>query len=282
MRWLEFVITVPAESHEAVAEICRQAGSQGVRLEADGVVAYLPITGETEERKRFLRERLSHLPEWGLPPVQAVDEREVDDTEWAESWKRFFHVQRVGTRVVIKPSWQEYEPQEGEVVVELDPGMAFGTGQHASTQLCIEFLEELVQEGATVVDVGTGSGILAIVAAKLGAGQVWAGDNDPVAVLTAQRNVARNGVEGVVSVHLAEGCEGTPECDLLVANITAEVIEGLLPDFARCVRRGGFLVVSGIVKERSERIRVLLSRAPWGEVTMREQGEWCAFCARRG
>ncbi len=282
MRWLEIVITVPAESHEAVAEICRQAGSQGVRLEAEGVVAYLPITGETEERTRFLRERLSHLPEWGLPAVQKVEEREVDEAEWAESWKRFFHVQHVGRRVVIKPSWQEYEPQEGEVVVELDPGMAFGTGQHASTQLCIEFLEELVQEGATVVDVGTGSGILAIVAAKLGAGQVWAGDNDPVAVLTAQRNVARNGVDGVVSVHLAEGCEGAPECDLLVANITAEVIEGLLPDFARCVRRGGFLVVSGIVKERSERIRMLLSRAPWCEVTMREQGEWCAFCVRRG
>ncbi len=282
MRWLEIVITVPAESHEAVAEICRQAGSQGVRLEAEGVVAYLPITGETEERRRFLQERLTHLPEWGLPPVQKVEEQEVDEAEWAESWKRFFRVQHVGRRMVIKPSWQEYDPQEGELVVELDPGMAFGTGQHASTQLCIEFLEELVQKGATVVDVGTGSGILAIVSAKLGAAQVWAGDNDPVAVLTAQRNVTRNGVERVVSVHLAEGCEGAPECDLLVANITAEVIEGLLPDFARCVRRGGFLVVSGIVKERSERIRALLSRVPWREVIMREQGEWCAFSARRG
>jgi len=132
-----------------------------------------------------------------------------------------------------------------------------------------------------VVDVGTGSGILAIVAAKLGAGRVWAGDNDPVAVLTAQRNVAQNGVEEVVSVHLANGCEGAPECDLLVANLTAEAIEPLLPDFARCVRRGGWLVVSGIVRERSHRVRTLLSEMPWGEVTAREQGEWYAFSARR-
>lgn len=282
MRWLELVIRAPADSHEAVAEVCRQAGSQGVRLEADGVVAYLPVTGELDARVRLLRERLSHLPEWGLPAVREVKQREVDEAEWADSWKQFFHVQHVGRRVVIKPSWREYAPQGDEVVVQLDPGMAFGTGQHASTQLCIEFLEKLIQKGWVVVDVGTGSGILAIVAAKLGAGRVWAGDNDPVAVLTAQRNVAQNGVEEVVSVHLTNGCEGAPECDLLVANLTAEAIEPLLPDFARCVRRGGWLVVSGIVRERSHRVRTLLSEMPWGEVTAREQGEWCAFSARRG
>ncbi|MER3473022.1 MAG: 50S ribosomal protein L11 methyltransferase [Armatimonadota bacterium] len=281
MRWLEIVIHAPADSHEAVAEVCRQAGSQGVRLEADGVVAYLPVTGELDARVRLLRERLSRLPEWGLPAVREVKQLEVDEAEWADSWKQFFQVQYVGRRVVIKPSWREYALQGDEVVVQLDPGMAFGTGQHASTQLCIKFLEELIQKGWVVVDVGTGSGILAIVAAKLGAGRVWAGDNDPVAVLTAQRNVAQNGVEEVVSVHLANGCEGAPECDLLVGNLTAEAIEPLLPDFARCVRRGGWLVVSGIVRERSHRVRTLLSEMPWGEVTAREQGEWYAFSARR-
>ncbi|MGQ9488709.1 MAG: 50S ribosomal protein L11 methyltransferase [Armatimonadota bacterium] len=281
MHWMELVIRVPAESHEAVAEICRQAGSQGVRLEAEGVVAYLPATDDLDARMRFLHERLSHLPEWGLPGVQGVEQREVDDAEWGDSWKGFFHVQHVGRRVVIKPSWRDYAPREDEVVVQLDPGMAFGTGQHASTQLCIEFLEELIHKGCTVVDVGTGSGILAIVAAKQGADRVWAGDNDPVAVLTAQKNVARNGVEGTVSVHLAEGCEGAPECDLLVANITAEVIEHLLPDFSRCIRCGGWLVVSGIVRERNRRVRELLSRAPWSDVAERERDEWCAFAARR-
>lgn len=281
MRCVELVIHVPTESHEAVAEICRQAGMQGVQIESDGVVAYLPATNDLDARMRFLHERFSQLPEWGLPGVQGIEQREVDDTEWEDSWRQFFRVQHVGRRVVIKPSWRDYAPQEGEVVVQLDPGMAFGTGQHASTHLCIEFLEELIYKGCTVVDVGTGSGILAIVSAKLGAGRVWAGDNDPVAVLTAQRNVAQNAVEGAVSVHLAEGCEGAPECDLLVANITAEVIEQLLPDFARCIRRGGWLVVSGVVKERSQRIRNLLSRAPWGNVLERERGEWCAFASRR-
>lgn len=282
MQWLELQIVVPSDSHEAVAEICRQAGAQGVRLEEDRVITDLPVTEQLEERRQFLKAQLSRLSEWGLPSVQRIEEVIRDEGEWAEAWKQFFHVLRVGERVVIKPSWEDYTPQEGDVVVELDPGMAFGTGQHHSTQLCLEFLENLVQPGMTVADVGTGSGILAIAAAKLGAGAVWAGDSDPVAVLTAQRNVARNGVEQVVSVHLAEGCEGAPECDLLVSNITAEVIKSLLPDFIRCVRRGGWLIVGGIVQERCEHIRAILSQPPWQNMQHRHRGEWCAFAVRRG
>jgi len=281
MRWLELHVVAPESAHEAIAQLCSEAGSPGVRFEPQRVIAYLPLTSEVHERKRWLFERLSHLPEWELPAVQAVETYEVDDSEWAEAWKSYFHAQRVSRRVVVKPTWEPYVAGLNEVVVELDPSMAFGTGQHASTQLCLEFLEELVQGGMTVVDVGTGSGILAIAAAKLGASFVWAGDNDPVAVLTAQRNVARNGVENGVRVHLAEGCEGAPACDLLVANLTAEVIEGLLADFTRCVKQGGWLVVSGIVTERSRRVREALCRWLWRQVQSRERGEWCAFAARR-
>lgn len=282
VQWLELQIVVPPDSHDAVAEICRQAGAQGVRLEADRVITGLPVTEQLEERRQFLKKQLLRLSEWGLSPVQRIEEVIRDESEWAEAWKQFFHVLRVGERVVIKPSWEEYTPQEGEVVVELDPGMAFGTGQHHSTQLCLELLENLVQPGVTVVDVGTGSGILAIAAAKLGAGAVWAGDNDPVAVLTAQRNVARNGVEQVVSVHLAEGCEGAPECDLLVSNITAEAIEALLPDFAERVRRGGWLILGGIVQERCQRIRAILLQPLWQNMQHRQRGGWCAFAVQRG
>lgn len=282
MKWLELQIVVSPESHEAVAEICRQAGAQGVSLEADRVITALPMTDRLEENVQLIKTQLSRLSEWGLPAVQHIEEQVRDESEWAEAWKQFFHVLRVGKRVVIKPSWEEYTPQEGDAVINLDPGMAFGTGQHETTQLCLEFLEELVQPGMVVADVGTGSGVLAIAAAKLGAAPVWAGDNDPVAVLTAQRNVAQNEVGKVVSVHLADGCEGVPECDLLVANITAEVVESLLPDFARCIRRGGWLVVSGIIVERSERIRTALSRTPWKDMQYRERGGWCAFAAKRG
>jgi ribosomal protein L11 methyltransferase len=282
MKWLELHILVPSDSHDAVAEICRQAGAQGVSLYADRVITALPITEGLDERVRFLKAQLLHLPEWGLPPVQHLTEQVRDEKEWAEAWKEFFHVLRVGERVVIKPSWEDYTPREADVVIELDPGMAFGTGQHETTQLCLEFLEKLVQPGMVVADIGTGSGILAITAAKLGAISVWAVDNDPVAVLTAKGNVARNGVERLVSVHLADGCEDAPECDLLVANITAEVIENLLPDFARCIRRGGWLVVSGIVQERSGRIRSALQQTPWNHLQHRERGGWCAFAARRG
>lgn len=282
MKWLELQIVVHPDSHEAVAELCRQTGAQGVRLEADRVITSLPIADDLEERRQLLNAQLLRLSEWGLPPVQCIEEKVRDDSEWADSWKRFFHVLRVGEHVVVKPSWEDYTPQRGDVVIELDPGMAFGTGQHSSTQLCLEFIEKLIQPGMEIVDVGTGSGILAIAAAKLGAASVWAGDNDPVAVLTAQRNVAQNGVERVVSVHLTEGCAEAPECDLLVSNITAEVIEMLLPDFARCVRRGGWLVVGGIVWERSGRIRTALLRPPWRNLQYRRRNEWCAFAALRG
>ena len=281
MKWLELQIVVSRDSHEAVAEICRQAGAQGVTLETDRVITALPVTEGLEDKLRVIKTDLSRLPEWGLTPVCRIDEQVRDETEWVEAWKRFFHVLRVGKRVVIQPSWERYTPREGDVVVLLDPGMAFGTGQHETTQLCIEFLEELIQPGMIVADVGTGSGILAIAAAKLGATSVWAGDNDPVAVLTAQRNVSQNEVGKVVSVLLAEGCENVPECDLLVANITAEVIETLLPDFTRCIRRDGWLVVSGIIIERSERIRSALSRTGWKNMQYRERVEWCAFAAKR-
>jgi ribosomal protein L11 methyltransferase len=282
MKWLELHIVTPPESHEAVAEICRQAGAQGVSLNTDGVITALPVTEGLDERVQFLKAQLSHLPEWDLPSVQHLTERLRDEKEWSEAWKQFFHPLRVVERVVIKPSWEDYTPQEGDVVIELDPGMAFGTGQHETTQLCIEFLEKLVRPGMVVADIGTGSGILAITAAKLGAVSVWAVDNDPVAVLAATGNVARNGVERVVSVQLADGCEDAPPCDLLVANITAEVIENLLPDFGRCLRRGGWLVVSGIVQERSQRIRMALQRMPCQDFQHRERGGWCALAARRG
>ncbi|GIV19313.1 MAG: ribosomal protein L11 methyltransferase [Armatimonadota bacterium] len=282
MKWLEMGILVHPISHEAVAEVCRQAGVQGVRLESDKVVVALPVDGRLDERKRWLLTQLSLLPEWGLPPMQRVEERVRDESEWADAWKQFFHTFRVGSRIVIQPSWEPYTPRQEDVVIELDPGMAFGTGLHETTQLCLDFLEEMIQTGVAVVDVGTGSGILAIAAAKLGASSVWAGDNDPVAVLVAQRNVARNRVEKVVSVHLAEGCEGAPECDLLVANITAEVILQLLPDFARCSRRGGSLIVSGIVEGRQQSVRRALSQPPWHEMIVRKRGDWWAFAARRG
>ncbi|MDW8104246.1 MAG: 50S ribosomal protein L11 methyltransferase [Armatimonadota bacterium] len=282
MKWCEVHIIVAAEAHEAVAELCRQVGAQGVQLEADRVITAFPVTEWLQKHLQRLRGELSRLPEWGLPPVQRIEQRERDESEWAESWKRFFHVLHLGKRIVVQPSWEEYEAQEGEVVIALDPGMAFGTGQHATTQLCLEFLEELILPGMQVVDVGTGSGILAIAAAKLGASSVWAADSDPVAVLTAERNVIRNGVQRVVSVQRAEGCEGAPPCDLLVANISTEVILQLLPDFSRCLRRGGWLVVSGILTERREGVRVALSRTPWYQAQVRERGEWCAFAARRG
>lgn len=239
MKWLEIHIVAPVGAQEAIAELCRQVGIEGARLDPDGVTVWIACTPELEAQRHALLSRVRRLPEWDLPPAIEVREHWRDDAEWAETWKQFFGVMHVGERIVVKPTWREYSARQGEVVLELDPGMAFGTGQHETTQMCLEYLEKLVQTGMTVVDVGTGSGILAIAAAKLGASRVWAGDNDPIAVLAAQRNVVRNGVEHIVSVQRAEGCDGAPPCDLLVANLTAGMVLELLADFARCLRAGG-------------------------------------------
>jgi ribosomal protein L11 methyltransferase len=213
LDWLEFTLLVPAADAEAVAEVLRRHCPGGVSIEepilpASGdegyaldpgrpaaVHAYLPRDGDLVRRRRALRRELTAL---GLAP--ALHTRWRREEEWAEAWKRFFDVERVGQRLVVCPTWIEYSPREGEVLLRLDPGMAFGTGQHPTTRLCLEALESQLRPGHQVLDLGTGSGILAIAAALLGAARAVALDVDPVAVGVARQNVAANGLEGRVQV----------------------------------------------------------------------------------
>ncbi len=208
-----------------------------------------------------------------------LEVRVVAAEDWAEAWKEHFHVERYGERVVVVPSWRTYDRQPDEVVLTLDPGMAFGTGQHGTTRMCLEALERAVSPGARVLDVGCGSGILAIAAAKLGAGSVRAVDLDPICVKVTGENAALNDVE----VRVAEGSMGAAwpfdapsggSCEVVVANIIARAIVDMARDLAAALLPGGRLIASGIIAEREGEVRLALVAAGLRVESARTMGEW--------
>ncbi len=271
-EWLE--ISVPVRPHEVepAADVLRRYAPAGVAIEEkilpldyEGshevdrswpvvLRVYLPRDGSLPSLRRRLRADLLALGlQDGLPRLRG---RVVREEDWAEAWKRHFDVTHVGRRLVICPTWREYVPAADEVVIRLDPGMAFGTGHHPSTRMCLEALEGLVRPGQLVLDMGTGSGILAVAAALLGAGHVDAVDIDPRAAAVAQDNARLNGVDDRVLA--ASGSLGAPwplsqqsagRYDVVVANISAAVIVELAAALAGALRPGGIGVAGGIVGE---------------------------------
>ena len=221
----------------------------------------------------------------GQDALPRMERRRLTDADWAETWKAGYFVLHLGRRLVVKPSWREYEAKPDEVVIELDPGMAFGSGLHATTQLCLLALEEVVQPGQRVLDVGTGSGILAIAAAKLGAQAVLAIDNDPMAVRVSQQNIEDNGVQ-----HIASAAEGTldprpvdgpdgvaGQWDVIVANILAQPLIEMAPGFYANLASGGTLVVSGINRVQMEEVGAAVERTGLTAAGSSLQGDWAAL-----
>src|SRR5512136_182925 len=215
MEWLEIAVDCSPEHAEAVADVLARYAPGGVAIQQnaldlngaewrpDGplepvasVRAYLTVEPGLEEKRRQVEEALWHLRQ--IAPIPEPQFRIIAEEQWANAWKEHFHVTRIGRRFVIKPSWREYVAQAGDIVLELDPGMAFGTGLHPTTQMCLLALESHLRPGDQVLDLGTGSGILAIAAAKLGAAVCLAMDIDPVAVEVARANVAMNGARELV------------------------------------------------------------------------------------
>ncbi len=273
MRWLELTVQVHPEAVESVSELLRRYSSDGVVIEEpfeltdDGqdyrvlygqpvkIHAYIPIDGKEEAARRQIEQGLWHLSSLGEHFVGEMQTRVVDEEDWANAWKDYYHVTHIGRRLVIRPSWREYNPKEYEVVVTLDPGMAFGTGVHPTTRMCLEQVEQRVQAGMRVLDVGTGSGILALAAAKLGAQYVDAIDNSSVATESAIANIAMNDlgdhikvVLGVLDEMEAERMAG--RYDLVLANILAHIIGAIAPLLARVLAPQGLVVVSGIIEAR--------------------------------
>ena len=256
------------------------------RMPEDVVVhAWFEPDQRYADRMRALRDRLAQWREMELGIALGsldVETQDVKEEDWAEVWKRFYKPFRAGKTLVVKPTWEQYEAQEGDRIIEIDPGMAFGSGTHETTSMCLEFLEDYLTPGARVIDVGTGSGILAIGAALLGAREVLAIDIDPVAVRVAKENVAHNNLEKVVSCVQGNLLEQRSErCDLCVANIIADVICGFAAPLKEHIAPGGLFVCSGIIREREQDVLEALRQAGYALVEERGKGEWVAMIARR-
>ncbi len=210
-----------------------------------------------------------------------LSNRMVDDQDWAESWKEFFFVTRVTDTLVIRPSWRAFEPEPGDVVIDLDPGMAFGTGTHETTAMCLALVQEQITPGASFLDVGTGSGILMIAAAKLGAGILRGLDNDAVAVQIAEKNLEHNRIPPESFEIRCTTLDRYPheKFDLVVANILAEVIITILPDIRSRLAPGGRTILSGIINAWEGQVRTALADNGFTVVKTTTQGEWVAMVA---
>ncbi len=300
MQWMEVSILTSQEATEAVANIFHELKVGGVVIddpvlinrlrkseweitdipeqkdvETVTVSAYFPKNEYFFERMKELEGALKGLEEI-FPHCQKAPAkfREVCEEDWANAWKQYFHPIKVGRKIVIKPTWEDYLPTPAELVVELDPGMAFGTGTHHTTTLCIQAMEDLVQPQSVVYDVGTGSGILAVIAAKLGAAQVCAVDIDPVAVRVAKENVELNATPqvSVAEGDLLTGVDG--KADLIVANIIADIIIRVLPDVPVRLKSRGIFLASGIIVERLEDVCRAAEQVGLQVVKVVEQAGW--------
>lgn len=302
MQWIEVNVQVTHEAVEVVADILTAAGTGGVAIEDPQLINNLRNSGTWElcdipEQENTeivtvsayyaddekLQDRLKQIES----ELAAVEERigsfrfgnirfrSLSEKDWANEWKQYFHVTHVGESLVIKPSWEEYTPKEGEHVIKIDPGMAFGTGTHHTTNMCMARLEKVLPANAEVFDVGTGSGILAIAAALLGAKSVKAVDIDAVAVRVARENIADNGLEDKIEVKegdLLRGTEG--QADVIIANIIADIIIMLLKDIPGKLKDDGIFLASGIISDRRADVEAAAAEVGMKVDHVDEKGGW--------
>jgi len=296
MRWLELSVEADVEAVEAISEILgRVAAGSAVHptrlvhdpddeLAARGdssapyvITAHLPEEPGAADAIDATERALWHLQAFGLRPVGPLHVRAVDDAGWADAWKEHYVAQRIG-RVVIVPSWMEEPLADGEVPITLDPGRAFGTGLHPTTRGCLELLQEQEPMPATVLDVGCGSGILALAALRLGAQRAIALDTDPVAVEATRANAARNGLGGrVEAVEGSLPAAATERHPLVLANLVAAVLIDLAPRLAAHLADGGTLLASGIIEPRAAEVIDAMAGACLAVARRRDDGEWVSL-----
>ncbi|RXT15499.1 50S ribosomal protein L11 methyltransferase [Ammoniphilus sp. CFH 90114] len=311
MKWSEISIHTTQEAVEAVSNILHEAGASGVVIEdpemlhrewdvsygeiyqlspndypEEGVIvkAYLPINGHIAETVEEIKQRVQSLEAYDIPIGRAeITLAEVHEEEWAIAWKKYYKPVRISERITITPTWEDYTPaSEEELIIELDPGMAFGTGTHPTTVLCIRALEKYLQSGDEVIDVGCGSGILSIAAAKLGAKSVLAMDLDEVAVKSTFLNSELNQVEGKINIkqnNLLEGIS-TP-VDLIVSNILAEIIVRFVDDAYSLLPLEGMFITSGIIGQKEQEVREALIQAGFDVIEVQELEDWVSIVAKK-
>ncbi len=296
--WLELSVEVDPEAVEAVCEVLSRYGYQGgvvieeARRPADDGLSlapdpdrpatlhtYIPHDTHAAQTVRRIEMALNLLGH--LRPIGPLRVRALTEEDWGQAWKAYYPILHVGRRLVVVPAWKRFRPSREQIALRLDPGSAFGTGLHPTTQLCLRALERFLQPGMRVLDLGTGSGILAIAAARLGSGPVLALDSDPVATQAARKNVHRNRLNGRVQVQ-----EGTLEGDLgpfglILANLLARTIRELAGRLAAALVAGGLLISSGILVEQADEVEAALREASLTTLEQLQEGDWVALVSLR-
>ncbi len=285
MRWAQISVKTPADSAEAVSAMLFESGSPGVSESGDStrtIIGFLPVSDQLMITYERLEDRMAARPEFGLPTPIDCTLTYRGDEEWADAWKKHWKPVEFGKRLVIKPSWETYDGDPDRLIVELDPGMAFGTGGHPTPSLCLVALEDYLKPGDVVADIGTGSGILALAAAKLGAARVHATDIDKLPRDISRENVAINRVEDVVVVHEMDAFDlAAQDCDVIVANILASTVVELLPSIATRINPGGVFIGSGIVEEKLQDVLDALPANGFDLLEVRSDEIWRAVIAQR-
>ena len=313
MDWMEYTILTTTEGSELVSQVLLDAGSTGTMIEDKNdvranqrpegrwdildesiarrmsddvkVTGYFEVDGGLGDRIAFIEGELRRIRslDLGMDLGKLTTLRhDVAEQDWTESWKAAFKPFRLGEHMLMKPSWEDVETQPGDHVIEIDPGMAFGTGTHETTGMCVKLVEKYVKPGQRVIDIGTGTGILAIAAAHMGANPVLATDLDAVAVRVAAENVKINGFEGVIDVRCGDLLDVVEESgDVVIANIIADVIVNLAKPVRERIVDGGLFICSGISVERRADVLKALKDADFEVLDDLNEGEWCAMAARK-
>ena len=311
MEWIEIIVHTTTDGTESVSSLLLEFGASGTMIEDR---ADIPDPTKPHGIWEIIDpEMIDRMPEdvlvhaWfqadeGFPALWAdlscrleemrsanpafgsllPDHRQVSDADWTDVWKKYYKPFHIGQHLVIKPTWESYTAQEGDKVIEMDPGMAFGSGTHETTAMCVTLLEETIRGGESVIDIGTGSGILAIAAAFSGAGKVLAVDIDPDAVRVARENVANNRVQDLVTVREGDLLKYMDDrCDICVANIISDIIISFAAPLKDHIVPGGLFICSGIVRQRAEEVKEALFSAGYEVLKEVRRGEWAAFLSRR-
>jgi ribosomal protein L11 methyltransferase len=251
------------------------------RPSAHAVIGYLPGDERLDRRRAQLVDEIARMGNH-LGLVYRISYRQVDEQDWAESWKAFFWPQKIGARIVVKPSWRDYDARPDDIVIEIDPGMAFGTGTHPTTSLCVRLIEAGLKPGDSFLDIGTGSGILMVAAGKLGAGRMCGVDRDELAVRIASENLGRNGI-GAERFDLVQGSLAAPfqgRFDVVAANILTHVVLELLDDVPRVLKPGGIFICSGIIAENKDLVVGRMTSMNFEVLDVRLQEGWVAIAGR--
>ena len=313
MDWMEITVLTSTAGADMVSQILMDAGSSGTMIEDKNDVAinqrpegqwdiideeiarrigddvkvtgYYEVDASLNDRVRFVEGEIRRVKDMDLgfdAGKLEILQQTFAEEDWAENWKKAFKPLRLGSHMLVKPGWADCEVLPGDKVIEIDPGMAFGTGTHETTGMCVELVEKYVAPGASAIDVGTGTGILAIAAAHMGARDVLAIDIDRVAVRVAKENVRINGFEDVIRCQAGDLLENVDEvADVVIANIISDVIVMIAAPVKAHIRPGGVFICSGVSAERRQDVLDALNAAGYALLDVCDRGGWCAMAARK-